>query len=341
MATARITDEYPITYDATKAPVPYGRWAPGLITRWLTSRQVYEKQRTLFTLCDYLHDPEHITCCLQTGLVTVLCRLLEDDDSIVRHKSAQCLGVIAGHAVGREDLLRRDALTHLSWRFGDSVPLVRRNAHQVVTALLKTPEGVEAGLACDLIPQLLSHLLTELGEIMLLCLTSLQPLLREDPRRGLVLGGVRTMNQLLLSEVSSIRAAAAACLHYLCLPTQGKNEATALGSLPLLVRLLKDWDSAVRTQAAAAAGAVLVTTPAKMLAMQLPMLDHLLALTREGDVPEARMLALQALATLASHPEARRRLRAERDVLDDASQSPNEGVSRCAARALEEVLWDP
>ena len=67
MATARITEEYPITYEPARAPVPFGRWAPELLTRWLSTGDVHEKQRTLFTLCDYLHDPEHITACLETG----------------------------------------------------------------------------------------------------------------------------------------------------------------------------------------------------------------------------------------------------------------------------------
>ncbi|XP_043203222.1 radial spoke head 14 homolog [Amphibalanus amphitrite] len=341
MATAQITEEYPITHDPTRAPVPFGRWAPELLTRWLNTGDVHEKQRTLFTLCDFLHDPEQITACLATDLVPALCRQLEHTDATVRQKAALCLGVICGHAVGREDLLKNDVLTHLSWRFTDAVPLVRRNVHQVVVSLLRTPEGVSAGLEVNLTPLLLQRVVCELPEIVLLCLRSLQPLLKEDPKRGLLLGAVRTMNKLLRSEISSIRACAASCLHNLCRPTQGKNEATVLGSIPLLVTLLKDWDPAVRTQAAAALGSVLVTTPAKKLAVTLPTLRHLLDLAGEFAVPAAQMLAIQALAVLAAHPEARNKLREHVEVFEEAMRSEEEGVRVCAKRAMEEVMWVP
>ena len=66
------------------------------------------------------------------GLVPALCRQLEHSDSTVRQRAALCLSLIAEHAVGRQDLLRHDALTHLSWRFMDKAPLVRRNVHQVI-----------------------------------------------------------------------------------------------------------------------------------------------------------------------------------------------------------------
>ena len=149
------------------------------------------------------------------------------------------------------------------------------------------------------------------------------------------------MNKLLTSDISSIRAAAAGCIHNLCRPTHGKNEATVLGSIPLLVSLLNDLDPAVRTQAAAALGSILITTPAKNLAVKLPAVQHLLALAQGSEVPAARMLAFQALAVLSAHPEAREKLREHTEVFEEGGKSENEGVRECSQRALEDVLWEP
>ena len=151
------------------------------------------------------------------------------------------------------------------------------------------------------------------------------------------------MNKLLLSDVSSIRAAAAGCLHNLSRPTHGKHEVTVLGTIPLLVTLLKDRDPAVRTEAAAALASVLITTPAKMLAVKLPAVQHLLALAEDVGEPAAQMQALQALAVLAAHPEARECLRGKGkvDVLEVAAESGADGVRVCARRALEAVRWEP
>ena len=172
-----------------------------------------------------------------------------------------------------------------------------------------TEEGVTAGLQAALIPQLLSRVGCELPEIVLLCLRSLRPVLREDPRAGLLPGGVRVMSKLLLSDTSSIRAAAAGCLHNLSRPTHGKHEVTLLGTTPLLVTLLKDRDPPARTETASALASVLITTPAKMLAVKLPAVQHLLALVQDVGEPATQMQALQALAVLAAHPEARECLR--------------------------------
>ncbi len=48
------------------------------------------------SLCDYLHDPEHIATALREGIVESLKSLLNDEDITVRQKSTECLFVLAG-----------------------------------------------------------------------------------------------------------------------------------------------------------------------------------------------------------------------------------------------------
>ena len=42
------------------------------------------RQRALMSLCDYLHDPEHIAEALRVGIAKSLKGLLTDEDSTVR-----------------------------------------------------------------------------------------------------------------------------------------------------------------------------------------------------------------------------------------------------------------
>ena len=48
------------------------------------------------SLCDHLHDPEHIAEALRVGIATSLKELLSDPDLTVRQKATECLFVIAG-----------------------------------------------------------------------------------------------------------------------------------------------------------------------------------------------------------------------------------------------------
>ena len=78
-----------------------------------------------------------------------------------------------------------------------------------------------------------------------------------------------------------------------------------------------------------------------MLAVKLPAVQHLLALARDVGEPAAQMQALQALAVIAAHPEARECLREKVGVLEEAAESGGDGVRVCARRALETVRWEP
>ncbi len=53
------------------------------------------RQRALRSLCDYLHDPEHIAVCIREGIPSSLKTLLKDQDSFCRFKSAECLYVLS------------------------------------------------------------------------------------------------------------------------------------------------------------------------------------------------------------------------------------------------------
>lgn len=53
------------------------------------------RQRALRSLCDYLHDPEHIASAIHVGIPQSLKKSLTDKDSFIRFKSAECLFVMS------------------------------------------------------------------------------------------------------------------------------------------------------------------------------------------------------------------------------------------------------
>ncbi|XP_077868637.1 radial spoke head 14 homolog, partial [Saccoglossus kowalevskii] len=60
MATTRISAQLPPNIDVTKSPLAYGDRALPRLNRELKDGELIVRQKALRTLCDYLHDPEHI-----------------------------------------------------------------------------------------------------------------------------------------------------------------------------------------------------------------------------------------------------------------------------------------
>jgi ATP-dependent protease Clp ATPase subunit len=117
------------------------------------------------SLCDYLHDPEHIAEVLDSDVPEGLKKLLQDSDLTVRQKATECLFVIAGHANGRDSFLEKQIITPVSKLFDDKEDIARKNAHKAIEMISETPDGAWGIVKSNLIPKLVGKLRTEHDEI--------------------------------------------------------------------------------------------------------------------------------------------------------------------------------
>ena len=115
------------------------------------------------SLCDYLHDPEHIAVCITEGIPNSLKQLLSDKDSFCRYKSAECLYVLScefkltfnqsslsfyllrfdnlGNSNGRKAIIDQNIIPTLAVLFDDTEALARKNSHKTVEMVSEFPFG--------------------------------------------------------------------------------------------------------------------------------------------------------------------------------------------------------
>lgn len=67
MAHTVISAKYPPHIDPTKAPIAYGDRALPRMNRELQDSNLLLRQRAVMSLCDYIHDPEHIASAIREG----------------------------------------------------------------------------------------------------------------------------------------------------------------------------------------------------------------------------------------------------------------------------------
>ncbi len=169
MAECIIPTHYPNQIDITRTPLAFGdRAVPRLVifpflnlTVFLIVHQknirlilnlknrelndkssLLNRQRALRSLCDYLHDPEHIATCIEQGIPSSLKTLLKDTDDFCRYKSAECLYVLSCNSNGRRALINEGIVSELSVLFNDKEPMARKNSHKTIEMLSEFPFGI-------------------------------------------------------------------------------------------------------------------------------------------------------------------------------------------------------
>ncbi|CAF4742350.1 unnamed protein product, partial [Rotaria magnacalcarata] len=139
MASSTIPTHYPQLVDPTRTPLAFLNRAVPRLNRELQSDNLLLRQRAVRSLCDYLHDPEHMLPCLNEDIPATLLDLLKDTDQFCRLKSAECYYVIASHSIGRQAMLACNVIPCLASLFDDKEPSVRRNAHKAVSMYSEAP----------------------------------------------------------------------------------------------------------------------------------------------------------------------------------------------------------
>ncbi|XP_070532781.1 radial spoke head 14 homolog [Ptychodera flava] len=341
MASTRISAHLPPDIDVTKAPLAYGDRALPRLNRELKDEDLITRQRALRTLCDYLHDPEHIAEALRVGVAESLKALLPDKDGTVRHKTTEVLYILAGHNVGREAFLDHEIILPLSKLYDDQLDIVRKNAHMAIEMVCEMPMGAAGVVEAGLVPKLVIKLRTELDEIKEYILDTLHFCMRVEQMQALQSGAMEVFTNLLKHESNVIRAKAARDIMDLSVPLDGKNRACEVDALSALVTLLKDDDADVRCKAAGAIMTITITTQGKYQAIKANAIPNLVMLVSD-ETSEVRLNTLKAITTLSEAPEGRATLLKHVDLIKKyMDEDKSEAVQRAAEIAVKVITWKP
>ncbi|XP_041367854.1 radial spoke head 14 homolog [Gigantopelta aegis] len=340
MADTVISAKYPPHIDVTKTPLAYGDRALPRLNQELNDSNLLTRQRAVMSLCDHLHDPEHIAEALRCGIAESLCKLLSDPDITVRQKSTQCLYVIAGHAIGRDAFLDHEIIIPLSKLFNDQEDIARKNAHMAMEMVSETPPGAEGIVLAGLVDILVEKLQTELVEIQKIILDTLHFCMRVDTAKALDAGAMEAFTKLLTHQSHNIRAKAARDIMDLSVPLEGKNKAVEVQSVPLLVALLKDDQPDVQGNAAGALMSITITTKGKYTALAANAIQPLVNIVN-SPVSEVRANSLKALTCLSEAPEGRKALLEVVDKIQERIDDPIPAVVKAATIAVKVITWKP
>jgi len=335
-----ISAKYPPQIDPTRTPYAYGDRALPRLNKELKDSTLLTRQRAVMSLCDYLHDPEHIAAALREGIAGSLKTLLSDGDLTVRQKSTECLYVMAGHAIGREAFLENGIIMPLSNLFDDKEDIARKNAHQAVEMIAETPQGAEGIVNAKLVPKLVQKLKEEHDDIKEFILDTLHFCLLVSTTDALEHEGMEVFTSLLSHESPSIRAKAARDIMDLSAPLAGKDKAVEVKCVAILVPLLTDPSPDVRAKAAGALMTITITTKGKYTALEsdaiLPLVDLV-----DDETSEVRLNALKALTCLAECPEGRKMLNTSVNKIRAHLDDPIPAVVKAAQIAVDVITWKP
>lgn len=341
MSTTRISALLPPDIDVTKAPLAYGDRALPKLNRELQSKELIVKQKSLRTLCDYLHDPEHIAEALRVGVVESLKALLTDPDGTVRHKTTEVLSILASHNIGRDSFLEHEIILPLCKLFDDGLDIVRKNSHMAIEMCCETPMGAAGVVEAGLVPKLVDKLKTEVDEIKEYILDTLHFCMLVEQSQALKSGAMEVFTNLLSHTLKVVRAKAARDIMDLSVPLAGKNKACEVGCLDPLVKLLEDDDAEVRCKAAGAIMTITITTQGKYNAIKAGAIPNLVSLVND-EHSEVRLNALKAITTLSEAPEGREALLKHVDLIrKHVTEDKSEAVQRSAEIAVKVITWKP
>lgn len=340
MANSVISAKYPPQIDVTRTPLAYGDRALPRLNLELHDANLIIRQRAVRSLCDYLHDPEHIAEALRGGIADSLKKLLVDKDVTVRQKSLECLYIMTQHAIGRDAFMRSGIMLPVSDLWDDEEDIVRKNAHMTLQMISETSTGAEGIVEAKLVKKLVAKLPTELEEIQNIILDSLHFCMRIDTADALSSDGMETFYSLLGHSSTSVRSKAARNIMDLSVPLMGKNRAVEVGCLPMLVKLLADESSSVRANAAGAIMTISITTKGKYTAIEAGALEPLVKLV-DDESSETKVNALKALTCLSEAPEGRQTLQKHLDKITRYTEDRIPAIAKAAKIAVSIISWRP
>ncbi|CAF0974035.1 unnamed protein product [Rotaria sordida] len=340
MASSTIPTHYPQLVDPTRTPLAFLNRAVPRLNRELKSDDLLLRQRAVRSLCDYLHDPEHILPCLDEDIPATLLELLKDNDQFCRLKAAECYYVIAGHAIGRQAMLACNVIPRLAELFNDKEPSVRRNAHKAVSMYSEAPPGAQNLIELRLVDTLLKKLVSELDEIKELILNTIHFCLMIDVEQALAADAMSTLTSLLEHPSDKIKTLTALTIFHLSISLKGKERAVEIGTVDQLVNLLDSNNDALKSKTALALSIICIITPGKYCTIRAGAIPKLLAMLK-NESSELVVNALKVIACIAEAPEGRQQLLQSVDQIEQYSNHQLPNLAKHAQIATKIIKWKP
>lgn len=340
MASSTIPTHYPQLVDPTRTPLAFLNRAVPRLNRELNSEDLLLRQRAVRSLCDYLHDPEHILPCLDEDIPTTLLGLLKDEDEFCRLKSAECFYVIASHAIGRQAMLACNVIPRLAQLFNDNEPSVRRNAHKAVSMYSEAAPGAQNLVDLRLIETLFKKLVTELDEIKELILNTIHFCLMVDVEQALAVDATSTLTSLLDHPSDKIKILAALTIFHLSVSLKGKERAVEIGTVDKLVPLLDSTDNTLKSKTALALSIISIITAGKYATIRADAIPKLLVMLN-NDSTELIVNALKVIACIAEAPEGREKLLKSVDQIERYCDHRIPNLAKHAQIAAKVIKWKP
>ncbi|CAF0914935.1 unnamed protein product [Adineta steineri] len=340
MASTTIPTHYPQLVDPTRTPLAFLNRAVPRLNRELKSEDLLLRQRAVRSLCDYLHDPEHILPCLDEDIPATLLALLKDNDQFCRLKSAECYYVIASHAIGRQAMLACNVIPRLAELFNDKEASVRRNAHKAVSMYSEAPPGAQNLIELRLVETLLKKLVSELDEIKELILNTIHFCLMVDVEQALAADAMSTLTSLLGHPSDKIKTLVALTIFHLSVSLKGKERAVEIGTVDRLVALLDSDDKTLKSKTALALSVICIITPGKYCTIKAGAIPKLVALLN-NESTELIVNALKAITCIAEAPEGRKQLLESVDQIDQYVDHRLPNIAKHAQIAAKVIKWKP
>ncbi|KAK7475793.1 hypothetical protein BaRGS_00032939 [Batillaria attramentaria] len=245
MAKTVISAKYPPLIDATRTPLAYGDRALRRLNRELNDETLLVRQRSVMSLCDYLHDPEHIAEALRVGIAVSLKKLLTDPDLTVRQKATECLYVFAG-ALG---IVQTNLVPILVQKLLSELDEIKKLILDTLHFCMRvdTEKALKAD-AMTAFTELLSHKNSGIRAKAARDIMDLSVPL-DGKNKAVECGSVPPLIELLKDPLSDVRANAAGAIMTITITTKGKYTAIDAGAIAPLVDLVQDATSEVRLNA--------------------------------------------------------------------------------------------
>eukprot|EP00108_Taenia_solium_P005267 TsM_000896000 transcript=TsM_000896000 gene=TsM_000896000 len=321
----------------------------------LKADDLLTRQRAIRTLCDYLHDPEHIAEAVRGGIVPLLKRLLRDSDVPCRATAAECFIVLNQHPIGRKAFIDAKVYDVMKLLFSSYEPdLVRLNAYRSIELVVLNPMYAQVLVKDDLIPLLIAYLEDEFMEIKVsnlyynphldktkvLILEVLNKCLAIDADAGLDANGICVFTKLLIHHNSTVRYKSVQAILRLVVSDRGKVQAIEKEAVPRLIHLLLDMDPEVRASAAGALAFICIITRGRYECLNGDAIPNLLRCLLSQST-RVRVNALKALASIGEAPEGRRILQRSLEQVECLMGDKSAEVRKHAKIAVNVIKWKP
>jgi HEAT repeat protein len=244
------------------------------------------RTKVLIEINEDFHQADKVNEALKTNILVELVRGCQDHDDTIRELASRALVSIGNTAWGREILVEKKLLPHLSALFEDKVVKIRSNAYTALINLAEFTFGIQSIIDTDILRILVDKLVDEKEEtILVLILRLIHSLLEGEMATDLVLSTpvLVRLNNHLKSKNWQIRRFSAENLGSISYNVMGKTATIEACSIPPLCEMLSDEIFEVRASALRALASLAQLKEGKIQIYDLDKLNTIIELLFDLD----------------------------------------------------------